>query len=621
MFIVQIAALLIIIMGIAWKYRERAVDTIPVAVSLLVLVLYMLSFFNALSFSDLLALLVLAGAVVFLVRISGEKRGEVLGYVREQLVSPGFLTAAVMTVVVVFCVRDKVTVWWDDYNFWATDVKSIFYLDGFAAKYANVAPEFGDYPPATQMMKWWFLHFSPELFHEGLMFAGYHVMNLAFLFPLLGFIRKRNALQMAVGAAVLWLFPGVAEAFWFDGSCADLTMAVIYGAFLMSVADREGHDPVFYYGRQGLFLMVLSLCKNTGFLWVAFGLLFDYGYHIMMRKITVSQPDLWKNNRGLAAVTVMPVLSFGSWMVFCLINRRVAKLTGTALRMASGSLSLPDYQGEMTSAFVEAFWRWPLHRGKTFAIDLTPLALYLLLILFVFLLYRVHSLTKRTAAFVGVFFAVTGIVFYGFNLLSHLTIFAIEAQYLEPFGMISSIERYGAPFTIGGLYLLDYFAMRGLRAGRGLLVCAVFVLLTTDYAGAYRALIGHGMTREETLAGRQEVLDANAMDFLEIVGSAGVSGRVLSLRDASDISWVRNTYISFEAAPVSVLYGSVDGENMESGDILRQIEESHAKYLYVDELSEKGKGLLAPFLKEGELAYGCLYVVESGEKGIELVRY
>ena len=42
--------------------------------------------------------------------------------------------------------------WWDDYNFWATDVKSIFYRNGFADKYANAAPEFGDYPPGTQMM-------------------------------------------------------------------------------------------------------------------------------------------------------------------------------------------------------------------------------------------------------------------------------------------------------------------------------------------------------------------------------------------------------------------------------------------------------------------------------------
>ena len=87
-----------------------------------------------------------------------------------------------MTVVMTVCVSSKVVSWWDDYNFWATDVKSLFYLDGFAGKYANAAPEFGDYPPGTQMIKWWFMHFSPGRFREGLMFAGYYFMNLSF-FP------------------------------------------------------------------------------------------------------------------------------------------------------------------------------------------------------------------------------------------------------------------------------------------------------------------------------------------------------------------------------------------------------------------------------------------------------
>ena len=93
-------------------------------------------------------------------------------------------------------------------------MKSIFYLDGFADRYENVAPEFGDYPPGTQMLKWWFLHLSPSEFREGLMFAGYYVCNLAFLVPLLERIRKKNVITMTIGAVLLWLFPSMVEAFW-----------------------------------------------------------------------------------------------------------------------------------------------------------------------------------------------------------------------------------------------------------------------------------------------------------------------------------------------------------------------------------------------------------------------
>lgn len=616
MFLVQIVFLIILILGIAWKFRLTFVESVPIGTALLIMLLYVLAFFHCLSVSDYIAVAVVAATAVYVYRLSAEKRTWLVSFVKQELTDSATITAILMTIVVAFCVKDKVVSWWDDYNFWATDVKSLFYLDGFAGKYANVAPEFGDYPPGTQMMKWWFLHFSPDEFKEGLMFAGYYFMNLAFLFPLLKWIKKHNPLLLIPGGIALWLFPAVVEAFWLDGCCADLTMAVVYGSFLVSVVDGREKGRLLYYGRQALFLMILVLCKNTGFIWVAFGLLFDYGYHLFFGGKGAKKESRW----ALFWVTLLPVLTEGSWLCFCLLNRRVAKLTGTAIQMATGGMSLPEYQGAMVSAFVEAFVSWPLHRGKTFALDLSPLMLYLLLLIFTVILCCSHILDKRKACYIGGFLTISGVLFYTFNLISHLTIFAVETQYLEPFGMVSSIERYGAPFMIGGLYLLAYFTMQGSRSLKGVAICLLFVFLTTDYAGAYRGIWGYHDTAEETLAQRDEIVDEAAEQFLVSVG-AGTSeslGRVLYLRDVSDVSWVRNTYISFEAAPVSVMYGNIDAKQLESGDVISAIVDAHAGYLYVDELAEDGEALFQPLMEGEAFAYGCLYEVEEGAEGMKL---
>lgn len=617
MFVVHIAAFLILILGIAWKFRVQLVEAIPVGVALLILMLYLLAFFKGLSASDYIAVAVVVAMAVYLFRVSGEKRRAIIRFVREEFLSPSTLTAFVMVILVTVCVSGKMVSWWDDYNFWATDAKALFYLDGFANKYANVAAEFGDYPPGTQLMKWWFTHFYPKGFKEGLMFAGYYFMNLAFLFPLLKIMKRKNVpldiLQMAVGMVVLWLFPAVAEGFWLDGCCADLTMALVYGAFLVSVADRKGKERLFYYGRQALFLMVLVLCKNTGFIWAAFGLLFDYGYHVM-------QHGKKNDRKALLIVTFLPVLTEVSWLAFCLLNRRVAKLTGAAVQMATGRMNIPAYQEEMVKAFAEAFFIWPLHKWKTIAIDITPLGLYLLLLVLVALLYRYHLLDKKAACYAGGFFAVTGIVFYTFNLISHLTIFAVETQYLQPFGMISSIERYGAPFTIGGLYLVAFWAMSGKKPAAGAVVCSIFVLLTTDYGGAYRGIWGYQSTVDEVVSRREEILDEQAEVFLEAVaaGEKESIGRVLYLRDISDVSWVRNTYIGFEAAPVSVMYGNVDGASMSSLEIEKAIEDSHAGFLYVDVLAEE---LFEPFMEGKEkFESSCLYQVIRENEKIHLIK-
>lgn len=624
MVVFHIAGFLILILMIARKFECHVLEAFPVGTSLMVLMLYVLAFFGALSFSDWIAAATVAAAVIYMFRIPKEKRSAVLKSVGQDLSSPGMLTALAMVLVVTVCTSGKVVSWWDDYNFWATDVKSLFYLDGFAGKYANAAPEFGDYPPGTQMIKWWFMHFSPGRFREGLMFAGYYFMNLSFLFPFLRVLKKRNVFAMAAGATVVWLFPAVAEVFWCDGCCADLTMALVYGSFLAAAADRKGCSSPFYYMRQACFLMVLVLCKNTGFIWAAFGLLFDYGYHFLVHKAENTGSEIKKADRKkLLIITLLPVVTESSWLAFCVFNRRVAKLTGTAIQMATGGMNIPAYQGDMVKAFLEAFVRWPLHRWKTIALDLSPLSLYLLILLFVFLLYKYHKMEKKTAYYVGGFLAVSGIAFYSVNLISHLTIFAVETQYLEPYGMVSSIERYGAPFMIGGLYLIVFFVLKDSKSAFGAVLCIVFVLLTTDYKSAYRALYGYRDTAGETLAQREEMIDEKAEGFLAAVdtGKGDGLGRVLYLRDISDVSWVRNTYVNFEAAPVSVLYGNVDASSMTSQDIVNAVEDAHAEFLYVDALQGNGEQIF-DVLAQGEVfEYGCLYQVMEAGEGVRLVKY
>ena len=116
----------------------------------------------------------------------------------------------------------------------------------------------------------------------------------------------------------------------------------------------------------------------------------------------------------------------------------------------------------------------------------------------------------------GGFLAVSGAVFYSINLLSHLTIFAVETQYLQPFGMASSIARYGAPFTIGGLYLLAFYAMKGRRPAVGAFDLQLgFITLTTDYKSAYQGLTGYKEAADAELVRRGELVDGQAQEFLK----------------------------------------------------------------------------------------------------------
>ena len=585
MFVIHIITLFIFILALACAFRKSFVEMLPVGISGLVLLLYVLSFGRHLTWIDGIAPLLLCGmGLYFFMRKKGEQRKELLRQCIEILKDPSTAVGLILFVAVAVGVSGKVVSWWDDYNFWATDVKSIFYRNGFADKYANAAPEFGDYPPGTQMMKWWFLHFSPGQFREGLMFVGYYVFNLSFLLPLLHYIRKKTPLAMTLGTILLWIFPTMTEVFWCDGSCADFSMAVVYGAFLVAVMERKGASPWFYYGRQALYLMILVLCKNTGFVWYAFAVLFSIGIQILNRKMG---EVLWQKRTavwGTLAVVVLPFISGGGWFAFCYLHRRVAKLTGAAVQMATGDMNIPEVKEQMLQAFGEAFVKWPLHRSSTWLFDCSPLLLLLFLLAVYVLLVVRKKLDRRMGRFLLIYTAGTAIVFYTLVLMSHLTVFAVETQYLEPYGMISSISRYGAPVTIGGLYLLAYLVMRSFTDNRGFYLCALVVLLSSDYAGAYRAIWGYRTGVQEELTKREEILDDAAHEFAEKVGAGTDSEitRVLYVRDSSDVSWVRNTYLNFEAAPVSVMYANVELASVSREELLRLMEEAHASHLYME---------------------------------------
>lgn len=797
---IQIAAFVAVTIAIGFYFREALVKAVPVTVCLLVVELYILSFMDALQFSGIAAVLILAAALVYL-WIHEKERRNIGKYLLTELHKPGTIAAIILLAAVPILASGKAVSWWDDLNFWATDVKSIYYRNGFAGKYGNAAPEFGDYPPATQLVKWWFLHMNPGSYEEGLQFSGYYFMNLAFLVPLLDFLPQVQEMQLALlkikhfknkestaknsiavrngkgiaenlqessklpaiianivltvlSAAAIWLFPSCVETFAYDGCCADLTMAVVYGAFLSTAVQATTPATEFlqYYGTLSLYSMVLILCKNTGFIWVAFSLIFLLLYQLvqnagregtssqtaqqgepfqedrrmpkkeeasaegrrMPKKEETSAEDgqtLKRNERssengrtrkrinwkGVALTALLPALAEGSWLLFCLINRRVAKLTGTAVHMATGSTGIPEVKNELITAYLEAFVSYPLHRNSTFAIDISPLILWIFLIAAVIVLRRLHRISKKEMRLFGGFFLGSGLCFYAINLISHLTIFATETQYLEASGMIASIERYSAPFTIGGLYLLatltcrtgencvgekklcrntitnaadaEAFYMDVQKTCEGMqesaqkteqkpmqelaenhaesaapetvlettsktahesarkihgtthkaaawLICLAFVFLTADYQTAYNSLFDYGAANEEALAMREEVLDEQALSFADTAEDCWeeLYGRVLYIRDASDVSWVRNTYINYEVSPVAVLYENVDTETMSSADVVRMMEEDHASYLYADELIGDSD-LLNEMTEGGGFAYGRLYrVVKRGSE-------
>ena len=612
------AGLLLLSGRIAHVYKKNILDSITLCFSGLLMVMYVLAFFRGLKatcvFGALAIVYVLVRAFIDARASSSSFEKELLAILKD-IFDPMVICLVLFAAGVLFATSDKVFTWWDDINFWSSDAKALFFINGFPGKYGNVSPEFGDYPPVTSLAKWLFLQLSPSKYRESLQFTGYFALNAVFLLPLLSIIKSciddldvnkafGIALKVAFFAAVMML-PGVFNGIIFYGTPADITMDIVYGVLLLAIYDQSAHGKAFYYTRIGLFTAVLLLTKSIGFEWGLFALVF---YLVIARK----EKEIFLSVLGGG-------LGLGSWLMFCLINRRVAKLTGAGIQMAtSGKYSAPDNTMEKMKFFFEGFWQQPMHADHNLTFDLSTGAAVVLIFAAIFLLYYRNILGKNETRKIALFTLVTGILSYGIVFLAHISIFQTEDQYLDAYAMAVSISRYCAPFTLGTAILLLGILFNRLRTkGRKQIMMAgaaalLLIFLTTDYAGMYKYLAGYRETLSEDKAYLEDMVGDDGRKLVEAVSGREYYGkRILVLRDGHSYYWVHNAYISKDASPAALVYDSFMTEADTADSMRQKIKDSHASYIYVEDNEGTAFELFSELLSDKEFEPGKVYAADG----------
>lgn len=619
MFWLVVLALLLVSARIAHVYKENILDAVTVSFSALLMIMYVLAFFRGLKGIFAVSALCIVYVLIrtFLdVRKDNSSLGKELSAYGKLIFDPAVIGTLITTAFVGFATRQQVFTWWDDINFWSSDARQLFFMNGFPGKYGNVSPEFGDYPPMTSLTKWLFLQLSPDAYNESLQFLGYYALTLVFLLPMLARIRMaiseyRGKKEIRAALLVLAfvctvLFPGVFNGIIFYGTPADVVMAIVYGALLLAIYDQYGHAKWFYYTRIGLYTAVLLLSKSIGFEWALFALVF---YLVIARR----EKEMFLSVFGAGAC-------LGSWLLFCFVNRRVAKLTGAGIKMAtSGTYSAPDNTMDKMRYFAQGFLFEPMHADHNFNIDLSTAAMVVIIFAAIVIMYNAKILGKNEVKRIALFTLITGIVAYAIVFLAHISIFQGEDQYLDAYAMGVSISRYCAPFTLGSAYLLIGTLFNRLRAKSGhrqlLIACAAFALfaiLCADYSGIYKHLWGYRDSIGDNTAYVEDMVGQDGKELVAAVNDRTYWGkRVLVLRDGHEYYWVHNTYISKEASPVALVYDAFLTEEDTPDTIRQKILDSHASYFYVEDKEGAATKLFEDMMPGGGYEPGVVIDVQG----------
>ncbi|MCR4832202.1 MAG: hypothetical protein K5900_01365 [Butyrivibrio sp.] len=617
MWILSILGLLLAAFLLKRRFKIGFYMALPAATAIMILILYILAFFSALKYIDLLALLEILAFGIYVERRSKQAKEEIRKDLLDFIKMPELWSVLAVCVLTTVLTIGQIVTWWDDLNYWATDLKALYYMNGFAGKYGNVAPEFGDYPPATQLFKWWFLHFSGT-YVEGLQFAGYYCMNFIFLLPVIKDIKSKNFFVQLVSCIVITVIPSIVDRFWAYGTCADVTMGILYGAILLELYRARNKKGNIYFQTiyMAALLAVLVLVKTVAVEWAAFAVIFG----IAFGAFTMAPFKKKAANEGVSAIALLlPIFTEGSWMLFCLLNRRVAKLTSAGVKMAAGgNYSLPGDAMERINAYFTGFWKVAMHENNTFSIDLSAGAFLIVVLAVIVLFSLIHTIDKKETVKLFIFTLITAFAAYGIILIGHLTIFQTENQYLEAETMAKSIERYGAPFSLGFIMLLAGIALTIDISKRYIIsvLLAIAAVLFADHGSIYMAYGGYYADRADQLSARSDMIGDVESTFLEAIeGKEELAGsRVLCIQDATDIHWVRNTYTNFYAAPVPVVYSSIYAEQLSAQSIMDLISTMHGSYIYIQDMDADIESLMQEYMLDGEsFKYNTVYEIVTDE--------
>lgn len=593
------------------KFKENIMDTFPVSTCVLILILYILAFFRGMKLIGVFAAFYIIVQTALLIR---EKKFKETAAI---LADPVFLSYFTVVMAIAVIISKTVLVWSDDINFWAGDAKQLYFLNGFAPKYGNVCPEYGDYPPVTSLFKWLFLQISYRRYSEGLQFSGYSVLIYILMMPLAGKVKKLNLFKnrfLSVLIGILFpitiiLLPGVFSGLVCYATASDIPMGILYGILLLTIWEQNETGKFFYYAKIALYTSVLLLTKSVGIEWVLFALIF---YLLFAKK-----------QKELLISLAFSGCFFISWLLFCLINERTADLTQSSKNIIIEGYQLPAIAKDMFNSFTQAFWLRPMHANHNVALDpSTGLTVILLLIFVIFLGFK-KFLDKKETIKLFSFMSVSALIGYGIILFAHISIFQAEDQYLNTYIMCHSISRYGCPISFGGAILLAGIMLDRLKDQKSLLfqritviVFMLLIWLTTDYGGLKEYLYKYkGHIAYYNGVFEDMMTDEGRVLIYRLSNEQYFGKRIIVFRDENREIMDYDSYLKKEVSPVSLVFDTYNADKDTYEILAEKIRESHAQYVYIAEkeaAEETAKELFEPLMdKNVQFQTEVVYCVDT----------
>lgn len=440
---------------------RRPFETVlPLYTGALILLCYVLAMFQALQwFTPILAALAVIGLVILAYAFVRKGfRAQVALFLRNTF-TPAFPTFLLLYILFAMAAEPHRVMHTDDLYVWAVQPLSIYAHNGLVNSFLHLSPRFMDYMPGMHLVEWIGLTIHGE-WSEGVLFQWLWLFYLIFLLPLMSRCTWKKAWKIPLYLLGFLLLPAVFDADAYQFLRVDVALGICLGYTMVQawLFATEPDSRRFHGAALALGLSTLVLIKQPGLGWAIIP--------VLMTALLAHDTAPGKRLRQTASVAALPLLVFGSWILFCqlkgLSGTHSDRLAQSVAQATTGQLPTLSDLGMVTVTVLKSLFAGAVSitAGNIVIPQIVWLAGALCAI---FLLYRFRKLDLSTLRHSVVALCAGYLIFLLIFIIAMLTSFwsdytaTLDESTLT--SLISNITRYGCAFWYALTILILHIAL------------------------------------------------------------------------------------------------------------------------------------------------------------------
>lgn len=466
--LVALILCIIILFECAVLLQKKIEEVYPILLCVLILIMQALGMVRCLSYIVLVVFLLAVMLGTFIV--ANERKSKDFFLVIKQKIVQYGLTCGGLVIVetIILCIVLQQGRWvktYDEYNFWATAVKSLWYNNGFAT--AKDMWEIWEYPQAMPLFQWFGVWILGQ-YEESVLYIMRLIFDVSFIIALTSKLKIKWYWTPFVSILVL-IFPSVVNATSYMTLSVDGDLGLLFGYALCCIMDRKEKN-VFYYTRIAILLSVIAIAKTLSIVWIAYAILFLLIvelYENIKAGCKLLDKELLKTYLYITLVAIVPLLILKSWSVFLAMtgstSTHVSSRAASALPLLlKGQWQWSGYEKQVIESFIKSIFVRSVSyaSGGTNGI-ITPFVAIAFFVLMLHFIVRMGKMEKKLRnVFYAYWFFVFSTYFVVF-IISLYTVFVGEiSKYAKLDAMALALGRYCAPAFLGSFMWITYLLLQ-----------------------------------------------------------------------------------------------------------------------------------------------------------------